>query len=306
MRFLFQNCRSLAMAKTLGHVLGLAALLLGLSACSARHLIVQGMANELATQGKAPEDDLVLAREASAFYLKLSEALLREAPDNLPLSEAVATGFTQYAYAFVALEADRLDAKDTRAAQVLRERAARLYGRAQRHAMNALERTQPGFRKALESENEADWPQLKPAHIGLAYWAAASWGGLISLSKDKPDTVADLPLAVRLARLAYAQQPDYGRGSLASLMGSFEAARPGGSAAQTLLYVDQSIALGGDDNAGLWVAKAENIALPNADRTGFEDLLRRALKVAQAHPDLQNTVMRERALWLLSTAEDLF
>ena len=74
---------------------------------------------ELAAQGAAPEDDLVLVREASAFYLKLSEALLREVPDNLPLSEAVATGFTQYAYAFVAFEAERLDSKDAKAAQAL-------------------------------------------------------------------------------------------------------------------------------------------------------------------------------------------
>ena len=115
--------------------LATALLLLALSACSARHLLVQGMAGELAAQGQAPEDDLVLAREASAFYLKLSEALLREVPDNLPLSESVATGFTQYAYAFVAFEAERLDGTDSRAAQALRLRAARLYARAHRHAM---------------------------------------------------------------------------------------------------------------------------------------------------------------------------
>jgi hypothetical protein len=29
--------------------------------------------------------------------------------------------------------------------------------------------------------------------VALAYWGAAAWGGLISLSKDDPDTVADLP-----------------------------------------------------------------------------------------------------------------
>jgi hypothetical protein len=37
---------------------------LGLSACSARQLLVQGIAAELATQGQAPEEDLQLAREA--------------------------------------------------------------------------------------------------------------------------------------------------------------------------------------------------------------------------------------------------
>ena len=46
---------------------------------------------------------------------------------------------------------------------------------------------------------------------GLAYWAAASWGGWISLSKDDPDVVADLPLAVRLAQRAWAADPAWGR-----------------------------------------------------------------------------------------------
>jgi len=285
--------------------LSVAALLLALGGCSARHLLVQGVAGELAAQGQAPEDDLVLAREASAFYLKLSEALLREVPDNQPLAEAVAAGFTQYAYAFVAFEAERIEARDSRAAQALRTRAAKLYARAQGHALAALERSQPGFRQALQSNNPADWPQLKDAQVGLAYWAAASWGGLISLSKDQPDTVADLPLAVRLANLAYARQPGYGQGALAGLMANFEAARPGGSKAQAQQYFHQAIALGGT-SAGPLVGKAEGVALPGGDRAAFDALLLQALAVAERHPGLQNSVMRERALWLQTQADDLF
>ena len=97
---------------------------------------MQGVANELASQGKAAEDDLILAREASAFYLKLSESVLRQTPDNLKLAAAVSAGFTQYAYAFVSFEAERIETKDIKAAQKLRERASRLYLRAHRHAMD--------------------------------------------------------------------------------------------------------------------------------------------------------------------------
>lgn len=279
---------------------------LALGACSPRLLLVRGMADSLAAQGQTTEDDLVLAREASAFYLKLSESLSSEVPDHLPLAQALASGFTQYAYAFVAFEAERTEARDSRAAQVLRERAARLYARANRHAMAALERSQPGFRQALQSTNAQDWPRLKPEQIGLAYWAAASWGGLISLSKDQPDTVADLPLAMRLASLAYAAEPGYGQGALAGLMASFEAARPGGSSAQALRYFDQAIALGAGQSAAPLLAKAEGVALPAADRAAFDALLQQALAVAAAHPNLSNAVMRERALWLQASADDLF
>jgi predicted anti-sigma-YlaC factor YlaD len=289
-----------------GRVLGLICLLMGLGACSPKYLIAQGIANELATQGSAPEDDPVLAREASAFYLKLSESLLREVPDNAKLAESLAAGFTQYAYAFVSFDAERLESRDARGAQALRERAAKLYGRAHRHAMTALERAQPGFRKALQSNTPSDWPLLASNQVGLAYWAAASWGGLISLSKDQPDTVADLPLAMRLARLAYEKEPGFGNGALAGLMGSFELARPGGSPAQALHYFDSAIAWGAERSAGPLVAKAEAISVSTGNRAEFESLLQQALTICTAHPDLQNAVMRERAQWLLANADDLF
>jgi predicted anti-sigma-YlaC factor YlaD len=260
----------------------------------------------LATQGQAPEDDLVLAREASAFYLKLSESVLRQTPGNVPLAVAVASGFTQYAYAFVQFDADRLDATDAQAAQKLRERAAKLYQRAQRHAMTALELHSPGFTKALANPLPEKWPRLAPDQVDLAYWAAASWGGQIALSKDQPNVVADLPLAMHLAQLAYATAPKQSRGALASLMGTFEAARPGGSTQRASDYFDEAIALDGGHSAAAFVAKAEVMALPAGDRPAFEALLRQALVTSAANPDLPNSVMRERALWLLDNTDDLF
>jgi predicted anti-sigma-YlaC factor YlaD len=277
-----------------------------LSACSPRHLIVQGIANELASQSQTTEDDLILARDASAFYLKLSESLLRETPDNLKLAEAVSGGFTQYAFAFVSFEADKLEGKDVKAAAKLRQRAARLYQRAQRHALTALELQSPGFSKALGSLDSARWPKLDSTQVGVAYWAAASWGGLISLSKDNPNTVADLPLAIRLAHLAWEKSPTYGDGALASLVGSFEAANPGGSRQQAVAYFDQAISTSAGKNAGAFVAKAEAIALPAGDRRAFEALLNQALAASEAQQNLPNQVAQERALWLLETADDLF
>jgi predicted anti-sigma-YlaC factor YlaD len=287
-------------------LMALLAISLLLGACSPRYFIVQGVANELANQGRAVEDDLVLAREASAFYLKLSESVLRQTPGNLKLAAAVSAGFTQYAYAFVSFEAERVEAKDIKAAQKLRERAARLYLRAHRHAMAALEQHKPGFVKALSSPDPANWPRLQEEEVGVAYWAAASWGGYISLSKDDPNIVADLPLAIRLAQLAWNKTPNYGDGALASLMGSFETARPGGSRQQAVVYFDQAISASSGKSAGPFVAKAESIALPAGDRAAFDALLRQALLASNAQSDLQNEVMRERALWLLETADELF
>ena len=276
------------------------------SGCSPRQMIISSVADELATQNLSNEDDLVLAREAGAFYLKLSESLLQQSPGNLKLAEAVAGSFTQYAYAFVALEADKLESMNAKAAKKLRDRAARLYWRGHRHAIAALESSSPGFSRALASPDSAVWPSIAAPEAGVAYWAAASWGAAISLSKDSPDIVADLPLAIRLAQLIWKNYPNQGNGSLAILMGNFEAARPGGSRVEATKYFDQAIALGRGMNAGAFVAKAEAIAQPDGDRSNFESLLRQALAANKKREDLPNSVMAERAQWLLDSADDLF
>ena len=284
-------------------------LLVLLLACAPQSLLVRAAADQLAGQAAQPEDDVVLAREASAFYLKLSESVLARAPGHLRLAEAVAGGFTQYAYAFVVLEAERLESRDARAAQRLRERAARLYWRAHRHAMTALEHHNPGLSRQLaaaDASSPATRIQLPAEQAAVGYWAAASWGAYIALSKDKPDVVADLPQVVQLARLVLASDPDYGEGAALSLMGTLEAARPGGSRPQAEIYFERAITASAGRSAGPMIAKADALALPDGDRAGFEALLRQAIAISTRHPSLENTLLRERAQWLLETLDDRF
>lgn len=271
-----------------------------------RPYVVDQTAQALSGQGMSGEDDLQLAREASAFYLKLSESVLKETPGHLKLAESVSAGFTQYAYAFVAFDAEKLDDKHPKEAAQMRERAGRMYARAHRHAMTALDRAQPGFTAALRQSDPKKQPRLLPDQVPLAYWASASLGGWISMSKDDPHLVADLPISIRLAEMAWKVDPDYGQGALASLMGTLEVAKVGGSRQKAEAYYDQAISIGKGQEAGPYVAKAEGIALPAEDRKQFELLLKQALQISQQHRSLQNEVMRERAQWLLSSIEDLF
>lgn len=280
----------------------IALFLLLLAGCSPRLMLVNKVADELATQSQAQEDDLILAREASAFYLKFSESLLAQTPEHAALGASVVGGFTQYAYAFVSFEAERIASNDAATALRLRQRAARLYERAYRHGMSVFEKRHPGFLLALsESTRPLD---LAPDEIGLAYWTAAAWGACISLSKDKPDVVADLPQAIRLARAAWQQQPGWEDGSLASLMGTFEASRPGGSQDEARKFFDQAAHFSGGRNASVLMSRAE--ALHATDREGYERLLREALQVAAEQPGLANRLVVERATWLLETADDRF
>jgi hypothetical protein len=266
------------------------------------------VADGVAQTAAQPEEDLQLARDAAPVLLITAESLLQRVPEHLALAEMVAGGFTQYSYAFVAFEAERVQAQDPRSAQRLQARAARLYQRAHRHAMAALLQHQPKLREALKATGTSAAPalSLRPAEVGVAYWAAASWAAWISLSKHEPDVVADLPLAVALARLAHAAAPDHGRGALASLLGTLEASRPGGSASQAEAWFAQALAAAGGDDPGVLVAMAESLAQPAGDRARFDALLGRALRADGGRLAPQVQIMQQRARWLLDSADDLF
>ena len=83
------------------------------------------------------------------YHLKLSRIRPAPQPGHAALAAATAGGFTQYAYAFVAFEADRLDATDARAAEQLRHRAARFLPARARPRPDGLEARHPGFGAAL-------------------------------------------------------------------------------------------------------------------------------------------------------------
>ena len=103
--------------------------------------------------------------------------------------------------------------------------------------------------------------------------------------------------------------PAWGQGSLTGLLGTFEAARLGGSQAQAQAYFDQAVAQSAGRSAGALLAKAEGHAQPAGDKELFASLLRQALAIkdeAGSPLTTQNEVMRRRAQWLLEKIDDLF
>jgi len=78
------------------------------SGCSVKKMAVNKLGNALAAGGStfASDDDPELVRAAVPFSLKLMESLLAESPKHKGLLFATASGFTQFAYAFVQQDAD--------------------------------------------------------------------------------------------------------------------------------------------------------------------------------------------------------
>jgi predicted anti-sigma-YlaC factor YlaD len=290
-----------------------ALLLLG-TGCSIKKFAIRKLGDALSEAGTtyASDDDPELIRGALPFSLKLIESLLSQSPDHRGLLLAAASGFTQFSYAFVQEDADEAEDTNLEAAQALRLRARKLYLRARDYGLRGLEVDHPGFAGALRQDAASAVKGARPEDVPLLYWTAASWGSAISLSKDDPDLLADLPLVEALIRRAVELEEGYDYGSLHEFLITFQGSRSdtmGGSAEEARKHFDRAMELSGGHRASPLLALAESVSVRNQDRAEFESLLKRALAVdPDAKPEwrLANLVMQRRARWLLGRTDLLF
>lgn len=276
-----------------------------LSACSVQYHLLQNAGDLLSKESSNAEDDLELLKHASAYHLKISESVLTEIPGHVKLSEAVTRGFTQYAFVFLMDEADRTESDGIQQATLLRARAAKMLLRAKVHGFRTLALNYPQLATYLASNKNMTPPKLSVEDTGLAYWTMTSWAGAISLSKDNPDTVADLPQVMKLAELIWQVNPKYDNGALASMMGALELAKPGAKTETAEKYFDKAIEWRNDQVAPL-VSKAENWAVTTQNKEAFKQLLEMAIATSNKQSHLTNTVMVRRARWLLDSIDNLF
>ncbi len=284
------------------------------SGCSIRRYALNQAADALAKSGAAfaSDDDPELIKAAAPFSLKLMESLLAENPRHPELLAAAARGFTQYAFAFVQQEADETEPRDLAAAEALRARARRLYLRAERYGLRGLEVKHPGFGKFLIADPKTAVRTATKADVPLLYWTAAAWASAISLSKDNPEIVGQIPAMESLIDRALELDESYASGAVHTFMISYEMSRAGAAgdpAARARQHFARSLALSNGTDASPLVALAEAVTIQKQDVKEFESLLNRALAInpdADADNRLVNTVMQRRARWLLSRKSELF
>jgi len=292
------------------------ALLLGLTFASAtgcvRRYAINKLGDALARSGDvyASDDDPELIQSAAPFSLKLIESLVTESPRHSGLLLAAARGFTQYAYAFVQEQADEIEDQDLARATALRNRARTLYLRARDYGLRGLEVRHRGFRDAVQKNPEAV-AMISKADVALLYWTAASWGAAISISKDKPDLVADQPIVEAMIDRALELQDTFENGAIHAFLIAYEPSRLNGSGdplERSRQHFERAIALSQGKLASPLVSLAENVCVQKQNRAEFEMMLQRALTIdPDVKPEwrLENLVMQRRARWLLSRVDQL-
>ena len=288
---------------------------IGLTGC--RTIAVHMMSDAVADSGAsyAKDDDPELVRQAVPFGLKTMEGLLDENPDDERLLTALASGFTQYAYAFVQTDADLADLSgQLEVARAGHERARKLFLRARDYGLRGLEVRHKGLRGALLAGGDLAKPlgALKREDVPLLYWTASSWALAISDGKNDMSLVAQLPQAVGMMERALSLDEGWGEGSLHEFFVSYDATRTeaeGGGPARAKEHLDRALALSKGEKLGPRVAYAEGVLVGLQDRGEFTRTLTDVLGVdAEAVPRyrLANILAQRRARALLAHADDLF
>ncbi|HKS38637.1 MAG TPA: TRAP transporter TatT component family protein [Verrucomicrobiae bacterium] len=260
----------------------------------------------------ASDDDPELVKTAVPFSLKLMESLLAESPKHKGLLFATASGFTQYAYAFVQQDADELEDENLTAATEMRERAKRLYLRARNYGLRGLEARHRSFEKALRKDPRAAVRAATARDVPMLYWTGVSWAAAISLSKDNPDLIADMPIVEALIDRALELDEAFDHGAIHSFLITYEMSRQGtagDSAARARKHFDRAVELSGGQLAAPYVSLAEAVSVQKQNVAEFKDLLNRALVVdpdAKTEWRLVNLMMQRRAKWLLDRIDQLF
>jgi len=283
--------------------------------CSMRRFAVNRIGDALAAGGATFErdEDVELVGDALPFGLKLIESLLAESPRHSGLLLAACRGFTLYAYGCVQQEADRAAEQDLERGNRLRERARRLYLRAGRYGMQALEQKYPGIGRRLETDAAAAVRAVRdPKHVPLLYWNAAALGLAISASRNDAAMLARLPEVQALLNRALELDESWNQGALHEFQVVYASTRPGVAAAELdrlRKHFERAVELSGGRRASAFVGYAESVLVRQQKRAEFKELLERALAIDPSQePDfrLSNLIAQRRARWLLARADELF
>lgn len=283
--------------------------------CSMRRFAVNRIGDALAGGGATFErdDDVELVGDALPFGLKLIESLLAESPRHQGLLLAACRSFTLYAYGYVHQEADRAAGEDLERANQLRERARRLYLRAGRYGMRALEAKYPGIGQRLETDAAAAVRAVRdPRHVPLLYWNAAALGLAISASRNDAAMLARLPEVEALLGRALELDESWNQGALHEFQVVYASTRPGVAAAELdrlHQHFERAVALSGGKRASAFVGYAESVLVRQQKRAEFRQMLERALAIDAGEEQdfrLANLIAQRRARWLLARIDELF
>ena len=225
------------------------------------------------------DDDPELVRDALPFGLKTMESLLSVVPEHQGLLLALCKGYTTYAFAFVQSEGDLIVNSDYARSVALHERALKLDLRARGYGLRGLDARYRGIAEELRLDPSKAAARIQKQDVATLYWTAAAWGSAISLGKDRPELLADLPAIRALMDRGLQLDETFEGGAMHEAMIVLDALPEamGGSEAHARSHFDRAVELSQGRKPGPYVTLAQTVAVLKQDRKEFRSLLEKAL-----------------------------
>jgi predicted anti-sigma-YlaC factor YlaD len=257
------------------------------------------------------DDDPEFVRMAAPSTLKMVEMLLDEQASHPGLLNTACSGFAQYAYAFLHLDAEMAEPSNAAAARDLRARAVKMYDRARDYCLRALEVRHPGFRQTLARDVKAAMATASPEDVPALFYGGAAWAGSLALAENPLARIGDLGMVRALLGRAVALDESWQGGAIHEAMIAVEGvpALLGGSPERARAHFDRAVSLSNGTSAFAYVTMASSVSQPAKNRAEFERLLRAALAIdvsKQPAMRLSNLIAQKRARFLLSQVGRLF
>lgn len=254
-----------------------ALILLAATACSPKQMALGRMASALAAASSVYEsdNDPEFVRLAAPSTLKTVEMLLSQSPNQSQLLLTACSGFTQYSYGFLHVEAE-VRARDEAAAKDLKARAGKMYQRALGYCLHGLDVKHPGLTaQALAADPVAALTPATVEDVPWLYWTAAAWGAELSLAPSPLARAADLAIVRALLNRAKALNDTWEHGAIYEALIPFDGLPRllGGSPAAARADFERAMQLSDRKSVFAYVALAATITDPAEKRRLLEQSL---------------------------------
>lgn len=277
-----------------------------ISGCSMRRIAINTIANSLSESSSsvfATDDDPELVKEALPFALKTMEALLQSAPENENLLISTAAGFVQYAHAFVVMPANEMEYTNYTSARKQKERAKKLFLRAQKYGLRVLNIRYRDFYDKLILDPFEAVSVTQKKDVPALYWTGAAWASALSMAKDDMSLVGDLPIITALMERALELDEAWHNGALHEFFIAFK----GGQSAED--HFNRAMQLNQNRSIGPMVSFAESVCVSQQDYQRFKKLLDEVLAFdvdKYQENRLANILAQQKAAFLLNNMDHLF
>jgi hypothetical protein len=263
--------------------------------------------------------DPYLAEAAIPYSIAQSEGLMLVLPENVDLRVNLMRTYGSYGFAFLEDRLEQAEVDDDEArANHFRTRATLAFQRAREIGLQTMtieEDADGGAEAAVRRGIDAWKAYLRrfddDEQTALVFWTGYAWARYINLTKDNPDSLADLPFAIACFERAFELDHTFNNYAPHVAMAGYYArasAALGGQPDDSRREFEAAISATNRRFLTYLVMYARFYAVMVQDRALFRRLLEEVINAADVMPEqrLANQIAKRRAARYLAQIDDLF